>query len=77
MQSRVTLSTYFDRVVVPFFCIGSHSYVRIGPRAHVQSPVVACIIKGSFMEESPTYRWLYSHKPKDYCAQWAPALRDH
>ena len=69
MQSRVTLSTYFDRVVVPFFCIGSHSYVRIGPRAHVQSPVVACIIKGSFMEETPSYGLSHSHQLKDPCVQ--------
>ena len=44
------------------------------------SPATLClihVIKGNFMEETPSYGLSHSHQPKDHCVQLAPALRNH
>ena len=38
------------------------------------------LVKGnfmSFMEETPSHGWFYSHQPKDLCVQFTRALSDH
>ena len=45
-----------------------------GEDSFMQSKV---LVKGSFIEETPSYKWFYSRQPKDHCVQLACVLRDH